>query len=78
MWLLSTDRAELSFFVSPEAVEEGYAILSHVWDKEEKTFQDVQALRVECAKTGSNPRETGQIGEKIRESCRLAERHGWK
>ena len=79
MWLLSTDRAELKFFNSPETVEgEGYAILSHVWDQEEKTFQDVQALRVECAKTGANPRESPDIGYKIRESCRLAKKHGWK
>ena len=44
MWLLSTSRAELHYFPSPEAVPEGYAILSHVWGQisEEQTFQDVQ------------------------------------
>ena len=78
MWLLSTDRAELKFFNYPEDVEEGYAILSHVWDEEETTFQEVQSLRTECAKKGVIPRESPDIGYKIRESCRLAERHGWK
>ncbi|KAI1795432.1 hypothetical protein LXA43DRAFT_1058566 [Ganoderma leucocontextum] len=31
MWLLITDRAELHYFASPGDVEDGYAILSHVW-----------------------------------------------
>ena len=78
MWLLSTDRAELKFFSDPGDIEEGYAILSHVWDKEEKSFQEVQEFRAECEKTGAVPRECADIGYKIRESCRLAENHGWK
>ena len=50
MWLLSTARAELTFFASPEAVPGGYAILSHVWlkDTEEDTFQQVQLCAKEC------------------------------
>ena len=48
MWLLSTDRAELHHFPSPEAVPGGYAILSHVWGQEEQTFQDVQRVRSEA------------------------------
>ena len=44
MWLLSTDRAELHYFVSPEDVPGGYAILSHVWDETEDTFQDLRDL----------------------------------
>ena len=78
MWLLSTDRAELHSFAAPEDVPGGYAILSHVWDEEEKTFQQVQALRVACEKTRAVTRDCPDIGYKIRESCRLAQSHGWK
>ena len=50
MWLLSTARAELRFFASPEGVPGGFAILSHVWlsADEEDTFQAVQAYTKEC------------------------------
>ena len=48
MWLLSTDRAELHHFSSPEAVPGGYAILSHVWGLEEQTFQDVQRILLQA------------------------------
>ena len=44
MWLLSTDKAELRHFASPDAVPGGYAILSHVWGRKEQTFQDVQLI----------------------------------
>ena len=74
MWLLSTDRAELKFFTAPENVPAGYSILSHVWDEHEDTFQDLQTLRKECELTGSNPRD--RVGNKIRESCLLATKHG--
>ena len=76
MRLLSTDRAELHYFPSPEDVPDGYAILSHVWDKKEETFQDLDALRVKCAMSGDNPR--GFVSNKIRRSCTLAEKHGYK
>lgn len=52
MWLLSTDRAELCHFASPEAVPGGYAILSHVWGQEEQTFQDVQRILLEANLAG--------------------------
>ena len=52
MWLLSTDRAELCHFASPEAVPGGYAILSHVWGHEEQTFQDVQRILLEANLAG--------------------------
>ena len=99
MWLLSTDRAELHYFASPEEVPGGYAILSHVWDKEEQTFQDLQRLRDECASargnaitpsvsflrrkrtpvtSARNPNPRDFASAKIRESCILAERHGYK
>ena len=78
MWLLSTDRAELHEFPSPETVPEGYAILSHVWetDIEEQTFQVTQLLREICAKTGAIPRDSSH--PKIRQACSLAESHGYK
>ncbi|TFK82484.1 HET-domain-containing protein [Polyporus arcularius HHB13444] len=75
MWLLSTDRAELYSFGSPENVPGGYAILSHVWDKEEQSYQDVRRIQESCAKHGTNPREF--VCEKIRRCCELAERHGF-
>ena len=76
MWLLSTDRAELHYFSGPETVLEGYAILSHVWGSEEQTFQDLRRLRDECAKSGAIPRD--RTLSKIKESCALAERHGYR
>ncbi|PIL27103.1 hypothetical protein GSI_10243 [Ganoderma sinense ZZ0214-1] len=74
MWLLNTARAELKFFPTPESVPGGYAILSHVWDKTEQTFQEVEALRIQCAKDGTNPRDL--VCDKVREFCVLAERGG--
>ena len=76
MWLLSTDRAELHFFPDPEDVEDGYAALSHVWDKTEQSFQDVQRVQERCVKDGTNPRDF--MCEKIRRCCELAESHGYK
>lgn len=76
MWLLSTHRAELRYFVSPEVVPApGYAILSHVWGNNEQTLQEIQDLCARCATTGENPRDLAT--EKIRESCQLAEKHGY-
>ncbi len=75
MWLLSTSRAELHYFVSPEIVPGGYAILSHVWDSpNEQSFQDIQALRASCTEADLNPRD--HVSDKIRECCKLAEQHG--
>ncbi|RDX43447.1 HET-domain-containing protein [Lentinus brumalis] len=94
MWLLSTDRAELKFFPSVQAAQFArFAILSHVWDETEQTFQETQALHAQCAHalTNSvysinpfarekanplNPRDLSSA--KIRESCKLAEQHGYK
>ncbi|KAM5545132.1 hypothetical protein V8D89_001243 [Ganoderma adspersum] len=76
MWLLSTDRAELHFFFSPETVIGGYAILSHTWGDDEQTFQETQAIRERCKKTGANPRDLATA--KVRESCILAQRHGYR
>ncbi|KAI0755350.1 hypothetical protein C8Q80DRAFT_428126 [Daedaleopsis nitida] len=77
MWLLSTDRAELEYFVSAEkAAEAEYAILCHIWNKTEQSFQETEALRAKCAAGGTNPRDFSS--DKVRESCKLAERHGYK
>ncbi|KAI0708152.1 heterokaryon incompatibility protein-domain-containing protein [Cerioporus squamosus] len=76
MWLLSTNRAELHFFASPEDVSDGYGVLSHVWGKEEQSFQDVRRIQERCAIDGTNPCDI--VCEKIRRCCELAERHGYK
>ena len=57
MWLLSTDRAELHYFSGPDTVTGGYAILSHTWEGEEQSFQDIQALSDDCNAKGLNPRD---------------------
>ena len=77
MWLLSTDRAELTHFVSPESVPTpGYAILSHVWGDNEQSLQESQVIIAKCRTTSRNPRDL--VSDKIRESCELAERHGYR
>ncbi|PIL33594.1 hypothetical protein GSI_04217 [Ganoderma sinense ZZ0214-1] len=75
MWLLSTGRAELRFFSAPDEVPGGYAILSHTWGANEQTFEKTQALCKKCKNTGDNPRDLSS--DKVRESCILAERHGY-
>ena len=76
MWLLSTDRAELHFFPSPEAVTGGYAILSHTWGNQEQLFQETRDLAEWCKKHRKNPRDFSS--EKVRECCILAERQGYR
>ena len=90
MWLLSTDRAELRFFNEPDSVPGGYAILSHVWSQHEQSFQDTQELQLACANSAielasrnshgpvmsSNPRD--HSSPKVRQSCIIAERYGYK
>ena len=76
MWLLGTDRAELHYFASPENVTDGYAILSHVWDKKEQSFQELRALQEKCQADGSNPRD--KASQKIRRCCEVAESHGFR
>ena len=74
MWLLSTDRAELHYFVDPEAVPGGYAILSHVWDEHEQLFKETQKLKKRCDLNGTNPRDLSS--EKVRQICIIAEKDG--
>ena len=78
MWLLSTDRAELHYYVSPEEVPDGYAILSHVWDKKEHTFQEINALRTRCEGTDASPRDLLDPSDKIRRCCEVAAAHGYR
>ncbi|KAI0718605.1 heterokaryon incompatibility protein-domain-containing protein [Cerioporus squamosus] len=78
MWLLSSDRAELHYYVAPEEVPDGYAILSHVWDMREHTFQDIQALRARCEGADTNPRDLLDPSDKIRRCCEVAQRHGYR
>ncbi|KAF6826766.1 HET domain-containing protein [Colletotrichum musicola] len=42
MWLINTQSLALQEFVDPSSVE--YAILSHTWEDEEVTFQDINNL----------------------------------
>ena len=90
MWLLSTERAELHYFNEPGDVPGGYAILSHVWGENEQSFQGTQELRISCANSAidlasrnvfgpvmsSNPRD--HSSPKVRQSCIVAERYGYK
>ena len=76
MWLLSTDRAELRHFPTPESVPGGYTILSHFWTTFEQSFEDILALHAECVDTGANPRS--KASAKIRGFLLLAENHGYQ
>ncbi|RDX49355.1 HET-domain-containing protein [Lentinus brumalis] len=76
MWLLSTDSAELSYFQTPQNVPGGYAILSHVWQDNEQSFQELRALDRTSTTFGDPPRS--RVSEKIRRCCALAEAHGHK
>ena len=76
MWLLSTDRAELHHFPSPELVPGGYAILSHTWNEHEQSFKDTQDLSRRCEGTDENPRDLA--APKVQKSCILARRHGYQ
>ncbi|EJF60769.1 HET-domain-containing protein [Dichomitus squalens LYAD-421 SS1] len=72
MWLLSTDRAKLHYYHSPEDVPGGYTILSHVWGKDEQLFKATQKLKKQCNKDRTNPRD--HCSEKVRQICIIAEK----
>ena len=48
MWLLKTDTRQLEYFVDERSTN--YAILSHTWDEEEVTYQDLQSRIAEHRK----------------------------
>ncbi len=79
MWLLDTHTLKLHYFTSPEAVEEGYMILSHVWDEDEElemSFQDMQCIHERCAVSGEDPHDL--VNTKIRMCCELGKQLGYK
>ena len=75
MWLLTTARAELKFFSNLSSVPDGYAILSHTWNDQEESFQDLQAIISRCKLLMRNPRN--YVSPKIRNCCLQAERDGY-
>ena len=75
MWLLSTNRAELHYFSSADAVLDGYAILSHTWQGQEQSYREVLDIGARCNADGTNPRDF--VCAKIHRSCVLAESHGF-
>ena len=76
MWLIHTSTFKLKYFVSPETVPGGYAILSHCWDEEEQSFQDIQRIHERCTASGDAPRS--YLCDKITHFCALAEQHGYE
>ena len=76
MRLLHTRTLELHSFTSPEEVEEGYAILSHVWEDHEQTYQELQAIHTQCEASGEDPR--GLVSPKIRRFCEVAAQQGYQ
>ncbi|KAI0664002.1 heterokaryon incompatibility protein-domain-containing protein [Cubamyces menziesii] len=77
MWLLRTSTAELQFFNGPYDVKGGYAILSHVWQDCEQSFEELQSLRSQIAASGQQHLLRSRVSDKIRECCILAEAHGY-
>ena len=65
MWLLDTEHITLRYFHSPPS---RYAILSHVWERYEQTFQDVQGFK--------NPHK--DACPKLQGCCRLARLQGFE
>nr|VWO95696.1 Transcriptional regulator SlyA [Ganoderma boninense] len=78
MWLLSTDRAELYYFSRNFDAAGGYAVLSHTWDGDEQTLQEVRAIGERCRASGTNPRDDPALSPKIRNCCIAAEKHGYR
>ncbi|KAI1791125.1 heterokaryon incompatibility protein-domain-containing protein [Ganoderma leucocontextum] len=77
MWVPSTDRAELHYFITPEAIVGGYAILSHTWSPTgEQTLQEVRAIGERCQREGTNPRD--YVDPKVRGCCLMAEKEGFR
>ena len=76
MWLLETSTLRLRYFPYPEAAEEGYAILSHVWDAQEQSFQELQEIHRRCDATGEDPLES--ISTKVKNFCNVCVEHGYR
>jgi hypothetical protein len=65
MWLINISTLKLEFFVDPE--NQKYAILSHTWEQEEVSFQDMKDLDYARSKAGFS---------KIQSTCDLAREQG--
>ncbi|KAI8978322.1 heterokaryon incompatibility protein-domain-containing protein [Trametes punicea] len=78
MWLLRTSTAELEYFNGPDDVKGGYAILSHVWQGCEQSFQELQALQSQLTSSDHIDLLRSRVSAKIRECCLLAESHGYE
>ena len=65
MWLLDTEHITLRYFDKPPS---RYAILSHVWERHEQTFQEVQGF--------SEPHK--DACPKLQGCCRLARLQGFE
>lgn len=76
MRLLNTHTLKLHSFTSPEVVKPGYAILSHVWNENEQSFQDLQGIHDRCAESGEDPRQ--YVSPKIRRFCEVAAQEGYE
>ncbi len=73
MWLLRTDFRELKYFNKPPRQ---YAILSHVWDDNEQSFQDVRGFLQVPASLDHDP--LPWASEKIRCCCIYAASQGFR
>ncbi|KUI67849.1 Vegetative incompatibility protein HET-E-1 [Cytospora mali] len=62
MWLINTTTLRLEFVLKPES--QPYAILSHTWEEEEVTFQEMANLEMAQKKKGFM---------KIKKTCQLAQ-----
>lgn len=68
MRLINTETLELHEFFESQAPP--YAILSHTWDKDEITFQEMSS------KAPSSMLRAGY--KKIQDTCKIAQTRGWK
>ncbi|KAI0332930.1 HET-domain-containing protein [Cubamyces sp. BRFM 1775] len=69
MRLLNTNTAHVVTFPNPDELPP-YAILSHVWQQHEQSFQEVDALH-------DDPDPHSHLSEKIRRFCQFAQREGF-
>ena len=72
MWLLNTRTLELHEFLL-EMILDGYAILSHVWNKKEDTWRDIVGL------AGLPVDERwSRISQKTKNCCKFAAENGFE
>ena len=73
MWLVNTSDAEIRSFHFEQIHSEGYAILSHVWDDKEDTFQELHGLSRLPVKD-----RWSQMSSKTRNCCTYAASLGFQ